>query len=214
MLNMEILKFSSITSTQEYLIENIKNGNIKPPKCILSKRQTKGVGSRGDVWLESNKGLYFSFCLDKSLLPSDLKIQSLSIFFGVLFKVCLNNIGSKAWLKWPNDLYLNDKKIGGVLCNILGSVIVCGIGLNIRNSTFGNIEDNIMINEDLLLKKFFLTISNNTWKSIFDMYKMEFYKNYNFSFTYNGNKVSFNNVKLLSDGAILLSNNEVIYSNR
>lgn len=211
---MKIIELESINSTQDYMISCIKNKEIEPPTCIFTTKQHMGIGSRGNKWVEADKGLYFSFCINRNYLPNDLKIQSLSIFFGFLFKESLNNIGSNVWLKWPNDLYLSNNKVGGILCNLLNDeIIVCGIGLNIRSSKFGSLEKDLKINNKSLLNNLFISVINSNWNDVFSKYSLEFHKNYQFSFHYNNEKISFKDAKLLNDGAISI-NNKIIYSNR
>ena len=210
---MKIIQLKSIDSTQQYMISNIKNGNIRPPTCVFTTKQYAGIGSRGDEWVEADEGFYFSFCISKTFLPYDLKPQSTSIFFGFLFKECLNTIGSKVWLKWPNDIYLSKNKVGGVLCNILNDIVVCGIGLNILSSKFGCLENNIKINNKSLLNNLFNSIADNTWGDVYSKYILEFDKNYPFSFRSSDRKIQFKGAKLLSDGSILVDN-ETFYSNR
>ena len=72
----------------------------------------------------------FSLALNASDLPKDLPMQANALYLGFLFKEVLKELGSQTWLKWPNDLYLEDQKIGGVLVNVYKDMRVCGIGVN------------------------------------------------------------------------------------
>lgn len=210
---MEIIIFDKLPSTQIYLIELIKNNKIKQSVCIMANKQDSGIGSRGNKWVDVDKGLYFSFCLPLDSLPDDLKLESISIFFGFIFKQNLADLGSKIWLKWPNDLYLAQNKIGGIICNITNNFIVCGIGLNMQSKNFGSIEDGIIADYEDFLNQYFNSIEKYTWSDIFNKYSQEFKQNHNFSFHYNNKILSFKNAKLLPDGAIKIDN-EIIYSLR
>ncbi|MEA2019472.1 MAG: biotin--[acetyl-CoA-carboxylase] ligase, partial [Campylobacterota bacterium] len=129
---MEIQYLNKVDSTHTYLKKIIKqNGYIKPIS-VATQHQTSGIGSRDNSWEGKDKNLFFSFVLDKILLPLDLPIQSYSIYFSYILKDMLKQQDSKVWLKWPNDFYINDKKIGGTITNISGDLVYCGIGLNLN----------------------------------------------------------------------------------
>ncbi len=65
-------------------------------------------------------------------MPKDLPLASVSIYFAYLLKEVLQEKGSKIWLKWPNDLYLDDKKAGGVISAKISNFIIGGMGLNLK----------------------------------------------------------------------------------
>lgn len=209
---MEIIVFDELPSTQLYLREQLELERLKSPVCVVAKRQKAGIGSRGNTWEQVRDALMFSFSMQRFSLPQDLPIQSASIFFGFIFKQTLVSMGFDVWLKWPNDIYLKDKKIGGVLVNIYRDEVICGIGLNIDADGFASLQQKIDKME--LLEKFFEKIKNTlAWKDIFSKYELEFYKNLGFGFHYQGHIIELKNVKLSSDGAIEL-NGEKIYSFR
>ncbi|MDE6886805.1 MAG: biotin--[acetyl-CoA-carboxylase] ligase [Helicobacteraceae bacterium] len=210
---MEIKTFKILPSTQEYLISKLKNKEIQSETCILTDIQNSGIGSRGNKWNKVENGLYFSFCKQKISLPNDLQIQSISIFFGFILKENLAKLGSSAWLKYPNDLYIETQKIGGILCNVVGDFVVCGIGINLDSKSFESLENGIIKDKIIFLQNYFNSISNYTWNNIFGLYKNEFYKNYDFSFHYENQILSFRDSILCEDGAVLI-NNKKIYSAR
>jgi BirA family biotin operon repressor/biotin-[acetyl-CoA-carboxylase] ligase len=200
---MKKIYLNEIDSTQLYLIKLLKSRKIKPPVCIWSENQTNGIGSRGRKWIGEKGNLFFSFAYDINEF-NFLPPQSLSIYFGFLFKKTLNNLGSKALLKWPNDIYLN-KKIGGVITQIIDDYFVCGIGLNTKIATDGFESLDIEIKNDKILKDYFLFLEKKpSWDEIIEEYKKEF----------NLTKKRFNIIgKLLDDGSIL-QNNKKVYSKR
>lgn len=209
---MKIIFFDKLPSTQQYLISNLKNRELKPPFCFATHYQTKGIGSRGNSWSSVDRGLYFSFCIDIIKLCDDINKQSLSIYFGYLFKEVLAHRGSNAWLKWPNDIYLGDRKICGILCNILNDVVVCGIGLNIDSRDYCNVESFIQADKSLL-EDFFASFELKGWKYVFENYKNEFYKNKSFTFHNGDDVLSFQDAILLYDGSIKIGK-EVFFSSR
>ncbi|PAF41862.1 biotin--[acetyl-CoA-carboxylase] ligase [Helicobacter sp. 11S03491-1] len=204
--------FEELPSTQIYLLEGIKTHQLSSPICIVARKQTAGIGSRGNVWEQVQEALTFSFSLKSFELPLDLPLQSASIFFGFIFKEVLNLMGFDIWLKWPNDLYIKNSKVGGVIVNIYKDNIVCGIGLNIYGKEYASLEKQIHKIE--VLEEFLKKIRNTyKWKEIFSKYELEFDRNFGFSF-HQGNEIfDLKGAKLLPDGGIYL-NGKKIYSFR
>jgi BirA family biotin operon repressor/biotin-[acetyl-CoA-carboxylase] ligase len=101
---------------------------------VIAGKQTKGRGTKGRAWFSpKDKGLYFSVVLR----PQEITLSLLPLVAGIaaceaLAKAC----GLEARLLWPNDVVLEKKKLGGILCesDILGSraeYVIVGMGLNI-----------------------------------------------------------------------------------
>ena len=162
--------------------------------------------------MDGNLFLSFSIHLDE--LPNDLKLESSSIYFSYILKELLFESGSKVWLKWPNDLYIDDLKLGGMITNIVGNSLICGVGLNLVNSPSGFATLDVEILREELLEKYFTNIEKKiSWKQIFSKYKLEFYRNQKF-FTHKNNlRISLGEAQLQSDGSIIV-NDERIYSLR
>ncbi len=204
---MKIVFFKVLESTQTYLLSHLQED-----LCVVALQQSHGIGSRGNSWKAVEEGLYFSFCINLCALPKDLKIQSASIFFGFLFKEILCQKGFDVWLKWPNDLYVDSKKIGGVIVTHRGEKIVCGIGLNFISQEFGSLG--VVLDRRELLEMFFEKLKNTTqWKQSFRKYKLEFYKSLETNFHDQEEILSLKNAELLDDGAIFCDG-RVIYSLR
>ena len=178
---LKILYLESVDSTQSYLKNLVRNTPLLLPYAVVAKEQTDGVGSRGNAWSGLDGNLFLSFAISLQDLPDDLKIESSSIYFSYLFKETLNEMDSSVWLKWPNDLYIDDKKIGGMITNIVKNTIICGLGLNLMSAPEGFLSLDISIGNEELLEKYFQKIENKvSWKQVFSKYKLEFYRNQNF----------------------------------
>ena len=211
---MEIIYLDEVDSTQLYLIEKIKSKELLPSVAVVAKNQKKGIGSRGNRWIGKSGNLFFSFALNLDSLPKDLKIQSSSIYFSYILKSILEEKGSSIWLKWPNDFYIEDKKIGGTISNMVDNNIICGIGLNIKENpeNFGKLDITIDINE--ILDKYFKLIEKKiSWKEIFSKYKLEFHKSKKYFVHSKNEKISLEDAKLCEDGSIKI-NSKRIYSLR
>lgn len=199
-----------LPSTHQYLIDGLKNGRVCAPYAIGVDAQTQGIGSRGNQWLGAKGNLFFSFCVEEKQLSDDLPLASISIYFSALVKEILAHRGSQVWLKWPNDFYLEDKKIGGMITTKIGTSIIGSIGLNLCVSPpeFGTLDIKIEAKElaNLLLEAIESKLS---WKKVFSKYKLEFYKNASFSCHINEKRVSLGDAVLNDDGSIVLENKKV-----
>ena len=211
---MKILYLKSVGSTQNYLKELLKNKTTELPIAVCSEIQTDGIGSRENSWIGIERNLFLSFAIKIDNLPNDLKIESASIYFSYILKDLLTEEGSKIWIKWPNDFYIENMKIGGMITHLVKDTLVCGVGLNLVDCPENFEKLDISISKEKLLKKYFTNIEKKiSWKHIFSKYKLEFYKNKKF-FTHNKDlKISLENAELSSDGSII-SNGERIYSLR
>ncbi len=196
--------FESLPSTQTYLLEKLKNDGLKAPILIWAKNQSAAIGSRGNVWEGVKSALTFSLALNASDLPKDLPMQANALYLGFLFKEVLKELGSQTWLKWPNDLYLGDQKIGGVMVNIYKDMRVCGIGVNRVSTKWACLD--IGASDDLIIEGFLKKIEENLfWGEVLSKYALEFHKNNSFSFHNDlGEAVSLRDAGLLEDGRICI----------
>lgn len=211
---MEINFISECGSTQDELVCALKSGEITPPFVLCAASQTKGIGSRGNVWESVGGNLYFSCVLATKDLPSDLPVNSASIYFAFLMKEYLNSQGSAVWLKWPNDFYLNEKKIGGVITTKIGENFICGMGINLRVAPeFAGILD-VQITPKRAIIGFIKYLEKKPqWKQIFSKYLLEFEKSRKYEVHVEGAKMSLNDAILCPDGSISI-NDKKVYSNR
>ena len=211
---VEIRWFDELASTQTYLIEGLKSNALISPICIGASLQTQGHGSRGNEWIGVNGNLFISIAVNRSVLPNDLKLESSSIYFAFIMKEVLCNLGSQVWLKWPNDFYIDQQKMGGVITNLVGDSLVCGIGLNLLQAPLDFSKIDIEMSPQELtnnyvgeLKKF------PSWKQIFSKFKLEF--NRSKSFATHADEMIFRleDTVLLEDGS-LEHNGQRIFSLR
>ena len=136
--NCRLKILSVVDSTNRYAREQAAN-HASSGLVVLAEKQTAGRGRRGKVWvspLASN--IYMSVVWDFSGAGDTLKGLSLAI--GVAVRRALLKLGvADIKLKWPNDIFVNGKKLGGILLEMIGdpsaecSVIV-GIGINVLMS--------------------------------------------------------------------------------
>jgi BirA family transcriptional regulator, biotin operon repressor / biotin---[acetyl-CoA-carboxylase] ligase len=103
---------------------------------MLAEYQTAGRGRRGRPWVAPPGGaICLSFSWNFSDVPEDL--GALGLVIGVCELRALRTLGiSHAKLKWPNDLMVDDKKLGGILIELRAesdgpAYVVIGVGLNV-----------------------------------------------------------------------------------
>lgn len=211
---MQILSLKSIDSTQKHLKALLKSKELSSPCALTCDLQTEGLGSRDNKWQGMEGNLFVSFALKLNSLPKDLKLESASIYFSYILKEILSQYGSKVWLKWPNDFYIDTKKIGGMITNIVDKDIVCGFGLNLEKAPLNCEILDIKIDKDIFLKEYFINLEKKVlWKQVFSKYKLEFERNKDFT-THNKNKkINLSEATLENDGSLNIFG-ERIYSLR
>ncbi|WP_323669111.1 biotin--[acetyl-CoA-carboxylase] ligase [Aliarcobacter butzleri] len=207
---MKIIRLDEVDSTHKYLKEYISKNEYTNPLCIVTDLQTQGIGSRGNSWIGKKGNLFFSFALDINSLPKNLPLQSTSIYFTYILKNILKNLGSQVWIKWPNDFYIENKKIGGTITSMSKNQIFCGIGLNLLDVEKEYEKLDIKIDVDEVLKNYFFEIEKKIlWKQIFSDFKIEFEKSKKFQTTIDNQKISLESAILNDDGSIQINNKKV-----
>jgi len=216
-LGLEIIYLNETTSTHKVLIHGLQSGVYKTPVALSADVQTSGVGSRDNSWTGGDGNLFLSFCIDLKSLPIDLPKPSMSIYFSYLLKELFSDQGSQVFLKWPNDFYLDDKKIGGTITKIINNeIVVCSIGVNLKSAPQNFQIIDIDVDKITLIEAFFLKLKEDIlWKKIFRQYKIEFRQSQRFLYydEVAKEKVSLKDAKLLNDGSIEL-NGRKVYSLR
>lgn len=125
-------------STNSQLMQKLKDGVVPEKGSVLvAEAQTAGRGRRGKQWFSPfGCNLYFSMYwqLEQGIQAA----MGLSLVVGLaIAKVLQQQWQLPVRLKWPNDLYLDHKKLGGILVELAGQThaqcdVVIGLGLNIR----------------------------------------------------------------------------------
>jgi BirA family biotin operon repressor/biotin-[acetyl-CoA-carboxylase] ligase len=137
----------SLASTNSYASELLRQMSVSEGSLIYTFEQEKGRGQRGNSWeSEPNKNVTLSLILHPSFLqPSEqfllTKITSLAV--ADLMAEILDSTPAlnRIHIKWPNDIYVNDKKIAGILIenylreNAIQTSII-GLGINVNQDVF------------------------------------------------------------------------------
>ena len=217
-------------STNDYLLKLLKKKSYQEGTMVNTSYQKGGRGQRNNNWLsEKGKNLTFSFLLEPNIELSNQFllhiITSISIF-KTLLEINIKNIS----IKWPNDIYVNDKKIAGILIENLvyrkfihKSVI--GVGLNINQTNFGILNATSTINQTMkkhnldqilqifksIFNKEYLKLNSNKIHEEFDFYKKNLigYQTEK-KYEYNSAVIKGKIIDVLSDGILVIQTKDSI----
>lgn len=137
--NYDLLTFESVDSTNSEALRLAQKG-LKNNMVIVANTQTAGRGRKGRVWISSSGNLNATILL-KSKLPPSSYIQLPFLIANVVRDSIMSfsrdqRKDLKIELKWPNDIFIDGKKVAGILLesiNLQGeSKIIIGIGVNIE----------------------------------------------------------------------------------
>jgi BirA family biotin operon repressor/biotin-[acetyl-CoA-carboxylase] ligase len=140
-IGSKIIYLENLPSTNTYLAAILKKDNLSEGTIVYTNFQLSGRGYSGNTWeSESDKNLLFSILLFPSFIdPSEEFFLSMTISLGIR-DFLLRYIPSCS-IKWPNDIYVKNDKIAGILIDgtLSGDMIenvIAGIGLNINQEKF------------------------------------------------------------------------------
>lgn len=123
-----------VDSTNQYLLDRINE--LRSGDACVAEYQQAGRGRRGRHWFSPfGANLYLSMFWRLEQGPA--AAMGLSLVIGIVMAEVLRELGAPdVKVKWPNDLYLNDKKLAGILVELTGKTgdaanIVIGAGINL-----------------------------------------------------------------------------------
>jgi BirA family transcriptional regulator, biotin operon repressor / biotin---[acetyl-CoA-carboxylase] ligase len=149
------LHYSTLDSTQLEYKRLAGDHTDENTYEVMAKEQNNGFGREGNVWYSPSGGLW---------LTLDLKIPSVVPSFALYIGFCVHFLLSRLFtlsdlkIKWPNDIYLGDRKLVGILCEHQQNNYITGIGINTNNTIndvllkynaanlINNIRDTVSIN--------------------------------------------------------------------
>jgi len=151
-----------IDSTNQYLLDRISS--LNSGDCCVAEYQQAGRGRRGRKWFSPfGANLYLSMFWRLEQGPA--AAIGLSLVIGIVMAEVLHDLGAdKVRVKWPNDLYLNDRKLAGILVELTGKTgdaaqIVIGAGLNM---VMRQVQSDIVNQGWITLQEAGITIDRNT----------------------------------------------------
>lgn len=109
---------------------------VEPESLLISEQQSAGVGRRGNHWLTpAGRAVCLSYRFSLPLTARDMSGYALVVGLAIIETIRAFDPHSKAGLKWPNDLYVDGHKFGGILINLNSTSqakldVTVGIGIN------------------------------------------------------------------------------------
>ena len=119
---MKTFFFESIYNTQEYALSELSS----EPILVISYSQEKGKGTSNRTWLNADQALACSLAVKQEDI--EVKHTLIPLLSGYVFTEVLKDINLS--LKWPNDIVLNNLKVGGILVEKSEKNICIGMGIN------------------------------------------------------------------------------------
>lgn len=145
-LGKNVIYLPECHSTNDLLMDYARMGKAKEGTIVITDFQSVGKGQRGNQW-ESEPGANLLFSI---MLQPDYLVPKSQFYIGLCMALAtvkaieaLSEAQAGLQVKWPNDLYLNEKKIAGILLesSLSGNrvdFVVLGMGLNVKQLQFEN----------------------------------------------------------------------------
>ncbi|MES2275653.1 MAG: biotin--[acetyl-CoA-carboxylase] ligase [Bacteroidota bacterium] len=164
-VGQNLVTLKEVASTNNYLKDLLSNSKpVAEGTVIMAESQYAGRGQQQNRWhSEAGMNLTFSLLLKPGFLPLQQQFDlTRAISLGVVNGL-QNATGLPIQVKWPNDIYYGDKKLGGILVEnmVQGSTIknsVIGIGLNVNQHIFPNWVPNPTSVKQILQKDYDLHV--------------------------------------------------------
>jgi BirA family biotin operon repressor/biotin-[acetyl-CoA-carboxylase] ligase len=123
---------STMDRARELALRGTPGGTV-----ITAEKQSQGRGRHGRTWVSRQGGLFFTILERPGIAVMDYTLISLAMQIAAV-RVISSVCGKKAYLRWPNDVYINRRKIAGVTTEISGegdliAWLSCGVGVNVNN---------------------------------------------------------------------------------
>lgn len=136
-MGYQFLNFASLPSTSDYIKKNYLS--LPSKTVVATQNQTGGHGRLGRRWSGGPDSATFSLLLKGEEYAFSLPL--LPIAAGEAVCLALEKQGVSPMLKWPNDVYINGKKVAGILAEGLyeGNLFLCavlGVGINLSQRAF------------------------------------------------------------------------------
>ena len=138
--NINLYKFNELDSTNDYLKRNHKN--YEEFDVICAKNQTHGRARRQNDWISMEGMAIFSFFLKERKnwkIEDYLKLPLIAGLATIRGLKGIENLEYK--FKWTNDVYLENKKLCGILMEKIDDVYIVGIGINVNNILPGTLKN-------------------------------------------------------------------------
>lgn len=131
----DVVAFSTVGSTQDEA-KTRAAGGAQEGTLVVADRQTAGRGRWDRVWVSPQGGLWYSLILRPAIAPD--RCPALTLVAALEWVRVLRRRGLDARVKWPNDVWVGEKKVAGILTEMSAETdrihwVVMGVGVNVNN---------------------------------------------------------------------------------
>ncbi len=161
----EFYHYRTLASTNDTARKLIKSNTVPDYFVVSSKIQTQGKGRWGREWFSPSGGLWCSLILPEASIPS---LRATFSAVQTIRKLTSLTPG----IRWPNDIMLKDKKIGGIITESKLGKLIIGVGININQKEFSSeLKDAtslyIELGKSISIQKFLFEFIENFEKNLF-----------------------------------------------
>jgi BirA family biotin operon repressor/biotin-[acetyl-CoA-carboxylase] ligase len=147
--------YKQLPSTQT-AVKKLAEKGFDEGVLVIVDKQTHGYGRIKREWNSNVGGLWFSILLKPAIRPDE--VSKLALLLGIALNRTLKKYRVDTDIKWPNDVFVNGKKIAGILIEMSAeqdrvSWVVAGVGININNKLPKNLADISISLKDVLGKE-------------------------------------------------------------
>lgn len=183
-IGSKLLFYQNLPSTNTFAAAMVRENSVPEGSIIITDYQSAGRGQMGNRWeSEENKNLLISIVLFPSMIhPAEQFLLSTAVSLGICDFLRAHT--GEISIKWPNDIYVKNDKIAGILIenSIMGDIIehtIAGIGININQEIFISNAPNPVSLANITGKQYDLTESLSLLASCLDKrYKLLISENY------------------------------------
>lgn len=124
----DMMRLPEVDSTQDLATAAARRRNR--PVLVVADRQVAGRGRQGRSWIEPDHGLYSSYAFECDWPAESVPILALCTAIAVR-RAVRDVLGLGVRFRWPNDLYVRQRKVGGILPDVTGDIVTIGCGVNL-----------------------------------------------------------------------------------
>lgn len=226
------IELQSVDSTNNYALNLVHEGLAQHGTAVFAHEQLRGKGQRAKLWAsEKDANIALSIVVNPYPLQVFQQFQLIACAAVSVHEIFNKYAVNNAYIKWPNDLYWQDRKAGGILIeNIIRSgqvlkgewkMAVIGIGININQTSFpaelpnpvslkqitGNVFDPVLLAKEFceILDKYFHRLISEGFENIYHQYLNHLYKKDKKVKLKKGNKVFETTIKGVSVSGKLIT---------
>jgi BirA family transcriptional regulator, biotin operon repressor / biotin---[acetyl-CoA-carboxylase] ligase len=127
-LDFHIQTFETLVSTQDEMRSKLEHGEAIHGLVIRALEQTAGRGQRARDWQSSKGGSYQTIAVE---MANHKSYSAILVAIGIAR--VFREQAIQASIKWPNDIYMENKKLAGILCEYTRGHLLIGVGVNVHN---------------------------------------------------------------------------------